>query len=178
MSNVLIGIIGVILFIGLALAGALILGDDFKNASSSTGAAAISSDLQQIAAAANMYQLKTGSPLLAANYRTNIQTLVPRFLKTNKRNPITNEIYATTDINGSGAGTNPVHHIYTAIGPGGNEKAKRIYYEIESQANNPNPDAAIAGSTPAQYLARANAASGPGCIFYIPENRYIAFIKI
>ena len=82
MSNVLIGIIGVILFIGLALAGALILGDDFKASRSSTVAAAMISQVDQIAKARQMYTLKLGQP-----YTGNAAGLVPRFLKTVPINP-------------------------------------------------------------------------------------------
>ena len=79
MSNVLIGIIGVILFIGLALAGALILGSDFTSASSSSKAAATVSTLQQVQSAIEMYRLKTG----VREIRTqDTSFLVPRFLKT------------------------------------------------------------------------------------------------
>ncbi len=88
MSNVLIGIIGVILFIGLALAGALILGDDFKTANSGTRAAAILSQGRQIQHALSMYYIKTGSPLpyTISGARTTTSDLMPRFLK-----PFSNE---------------------------------------------------------------------------------------
>lgn len=79
MSNVLIGIIGVILFIGLALAGALILGDDFKSASSSSQAAAVVSQLQQTQSAIEMWRLKTGQRQIMTQ---DTSFLVPRFLKT------------------------------------------------------------------------------------------------
>jgi len=85
MSNVLIGIIGVILFIGLALAGALILGDDFKGANNSAKAAAIISVMDQTASAVNMYGLKTGSPYPAGP----TTGLVPRFLKVSNSVPLT-----------------------------------------------------------------------------------------
>ena len=82
MSNVLIGIIGVILFIGLALAGALILGDDFTSASASSKASSVMSQVQQVASAISMYNLKTGRTMTAADYSSNGQALlVPRFLK-------------------------------------------------------------------------------------------------
>jgi hypothetical protein len=77
MSNVLIGIIGVILFIGLALAGALILGDDFKSASNESKAAAVMTTLSQLSSGANMYNLKTGAPYASDQ----ITSLVPRFVK-------------------------------------------------------------------------------------------------
>ncbi len=84
MSNVLIGIIGVILFIGLALAGALILGDDFRTATSDTQAAATAAQLQQVTAAVNMWKLKTGQSIVP-NQSTAF--LVPRFLKVQAVNP-------------------------------------------------------------------------------------------
>jgi hypothetical protein len=78
MSNVLIGIIGVILFIGLALAGALILGDDFRSASNSSKAAALASQMKQMVDAAEMRKLKLGVALTPS---TDASFLVPRFLK-------------------------------------------------------------------------------------------------
>lgn len=83
MSNVLIGIIGVILFIGLSLAGAVILGTDFMTASSSSRAAYAVQQLQQAASAAQMYKLKTGREL----YEGDEQKLAPRFLKEWPNNP-------------------------------------------------------------------------------------------
>jgi hypothetical protein len=87
MSNVLIGIIGVILFIGLALAGALILGDDFKSANNDSKAAAVQSQLKQVADAVNMAVLKTGRPVMAGQVDVN-SALLPRFLRSAPVNPI------------------------------------------------------------------------------------------
>jgi hypothetical protein len=84
MSNVLIGIIGVILFIGLALAGALILGDDFRSATNETQAAAAVSQLQQVKAAVDMWKLKTGQSTIM---NQNTAFLTPRFLKIPAVNP-------------------------------------------------------------------------------------------
>ena len=84
MSNVLIGIIGVILFIGLALAGALILGDDFLTASSSSRAVAELSRGKQIMHAVNMHDLKTGKKFGYRHEdgsRSYPGELEPRFLK-------------------------------------------------------------------------------------------------
>lgn len=55
MSNVLIGIIGVILFIGLALAGALFLGPRFQESRNLSIASADMQVMQQIANATNLY---------------------------------------------------------------------------------------------------------------------------
>ncbi len=60
MSNVLIGIIGVILFIGLALAGALFLGPRFQNTSNETEAARYISEGAQISRAFELYGLNEG----------------------------------------------------------------------------------------------------------------------
>jgi len=81
---VLIGIIGVILFIGLALAGALILGDDFRTATASSQAAAASQTMLQIQSAIGMWKLKTGQSSLPNG---NTAFLAPRFLKTAAPNP-------------------------------------------------------------------------------------------
>lgn len=79
MSNVLIGIIGIILFIGLALAGALILGSDFLESSAASRGAVYTSQAQQISNAVAMYEMKTGR---AVSTTTDLNFLVPRFLKT------------------------------------------------------------------------------------------------
>lgn len=60
MSNVLIGIIGVILFIGLAMAGALFLGDRFRSSSNDSKGAALVQQLQQASSAASMYAADSG----------------------------------------------------------------------------------------------------------------------
>ena len=60
MSNVLIGIIGVILFIGLALAGALFLGPRFQESTNNSKASAAVQAVSQVASAANMYNVQEG----------------------------------------------------------------------------------------------------------------------
>ncbi len=61
MSNVLIGIIGVILFIGLALAGALFLGPRFQESTNNSKASAAVQAVSQVAHAVNMYQAQEGA---------------------------------------------------------------------------------------------------------------------
>ncbi len=61
MSNVLIGIIGVILFIGLALAGALFLGERFQQSRNASNAASVMTSLDQMANAASMRRVMIGS---------------------------------------------------------------------------------------------------------------------
>lgn len=67
MSNVLIGIIGVILFIGLALAGALFLGPRFQQATNVSKSAAVVSGIDQVAKAAKMRKVSTGSTGIAGS---------------------------------------------------------------------------------------------------------------
>lgn len=60
MSNVLIGIIGVILFIGLALAGALFLGPRFQESTNNSRASAAVQAVAQVSSAANMFRVQEG----------------------------------------------------------------------------------------------------------------------
>jgi hypothetical protein len=60
MSNVLIGIIGVILFIGLALAGALFLGPRFQQSKLQGQVAAVTMQVDQISKAYDMYKAMEG----------------------------------------------------------------------------------------------------------------------
>jgi len=93
MSNVLIGIIGVILFIGLALAGALFLGDQFKKATARTNASIIIGQISQMTQALEMYRLKTG---IAKPTCQTVEFLVPRFLKSV---PVSPTVIAKTTTN-------------------------------------------------------------------------------
>ena len=102
MSNVLIGIIGVILFIGLALAGALILGDDFTSARIDSRATLVVTRLQQMQSAIEMHRLKTGSPLMV---QAGLQSLVPRFLKVVPDNPTRGTPPYLSNETGDGTGT-------------------------------------------------------------------------
>jgi type II secretory pathway pseudopilin PulG len=63
MSNVLIGIIGVILFIGLALAGALFLGPRFQEATNASRASAMVQSVSQIASALDLRALNAGQSI-------------------------------------------------------------------------------------------------------------------
>lgn len=110
MSNVLIGIIGVILFIGLALAGALFLGSRFQEASSVSKAAAVMQAISQVRQAREMYELQEGKPYKDVN----IGELVSQgYLKSRPDNPIgaqmvsfaTNAVNAPVSISGSEGST-------------------------------------------------------------------------
>jgi hypothetical protein len=156
-SNVLIGIIGVILFIGLALAGALILGDDFRSASNDTQAAALVAQMQQTQSALDMWRLKTGRSTFPNG---DTAFLVPRFLKIASYNPtalgranpgsymwqprFNNDIYADPTDEGA---VPTASHLMTIIGPNTDGKSRAVCQVIADQfssgtiiINNPSPN--------------------------------------
>jgi hypothetical protein len=174
MSNVLIGIIGVILFIGLALAGALILGDDFKSSSAEAKAAAISSMMQQSAQAINMYQLKTGKVLPSA-YAGDYATFIgPRFIKTTPVNPVNGMGFLVTH-QGGGHDASPAVLIYTSLG--NDAPAKSVCKAIEDMAGTVDTEAAV---QPTSYAARTAANRRFGCVNNAgyPGGMYQAYIPI
>lgn len=180
MSNVLIGIIGVILFIGLALAGALILGDDFRSSKSSSSAATTVAQLQQIVAAINMSNLKTGTPLLATTYDTNTTLLIPRFLKVAPVNPLNRAGYRTVDVDGFGRAL-PVDHVYTILGLPNDAVAKATCRAIEEQNGAADPDVAIADVTTVPgWATRIGSSKGVGCFLYTAttEKGWVAFLRV
>ena len=86
MSNVLIGIIGVILFIGLALAGALFLGPRFQESTNNSKASAAVQAVSQVASAAAMYRLQEGVAV-TTNQNTNM-LVASKYLKSPPVNTI------------------------------------------------------------------------------------------
>jgi hypothetical protein len=177
MSNVLIGIIGVILFIGLALAGALILGDDFKTANAGSKAAAITSTLQQVSQAANMYQLKRGV-VIPSSTANNVTTLLfnAKSLKTAATNPYNGlEIFAVDA--GGAHNANRATFLYTNVGFTGDEAAKRICLSIEESAGAANP---LDVTTARPFLTKTTSDPRIGCVLnsgYTPAL-YQAYIPI
>jgi hypothetical protein len=73
MSNVLIGIIGVILFIGLALAGALFLGPRFQESTNNSRAAANIQAVTQITNAMELYKTQEGEAFDYSRYPGNLE---------------------------------------------------------------------------------------------------------
>lgn len=173
-SNVLIGIIGVILFIGLALAGALILGDDFRGASAESKAAAIASLMQQSAQAVNMYQLKTGRILPSSAAENYAAVIGPRFLKTSPLNPVNGNPFLVNN-QGGGHDSTPSVQIYTSLG--NDVIAKAVCKAIEGMAGVVDTEAAV---QPAPYRDRTTANKRLGCLNNdgYPGGMYQAYIPI
>jgi hypothetical protein len=110
-SNVLIGIIGVILFIGLALAGALFLGPRFQEATLNSKAAAMTQSVHQIASAASLYEMQEGRQLTAANAGAVTNTLVSAgYLKSPPVNPVASWTFDGNTDTGTYAGKVTVVH--------------------------------------------------------------------
>jgi hypothetical protein len=86
-SNVLIGIIGVILFIGLALAGALFLGERFAQSRNTSVAASTIQAVTQVTNGINLYNTENGSPMAAATDPNVLADPAARYLKSIPTNP-------------------------------------------------------------------------------------------
>ncbi len=171
MSNVLIGIIGVILFIGLALAGALFLGPRFQSASNDSKAAAMVQQLQQASDAAAMYTLNTGSPLPGGPLADS--PLIGEYLKHDLQNPLEN---------GGPA------YLYNAAGEIGGEsrfvgmvlKNGRNSQEICEAVQRASGQITSSGQFNDSAFARSEVAGlnlRGGCL-YLDENRYLVFSSI
>ena len=175
MSNVLIGIIGVILFIGLALASASILGEDFMTASATSRAAAVSSQMQQLSSGINTLSYRR-SITLPANIGEGFAQQLVNYgaIKSIPRNPVNNNAYFPVDRN-AGTSGGPIGAIYTIIGT--DSYARDVCFAIEEQSGNPNPEAAI--STPVAFATKLAAQPRLGCLMNSSMgNTYTAYIAV
>jgi type II secretory pathway pseudopilin PulG len=94
-SNVLIGIIGVILFIGLALAGALFLGPRFQESTNNSKASAVVQAVSQVAQATNMFVVQEGTvPSTMSDLVTS------KYLKSPPSNPVSPVSFVILDDDG------------------------------------------------------------------------------
>ena len=176
MSNVLIGIIGVILFIGLALAGATILGADFMTAGASAQAAIVSSHMNQIAQGVQTLQARRGITLPASTAGNIGSTLVSyRALEEIPVNPIVpGSSYVAANAQGGNDGTQ-MRLIYTDLGD--SRIARDTCFAIEEQAGNPNPAGVVDVST--KFDVRATQAPRLGCMMdYYINDHYVAYIPV
>ncbi len=165
MSNVLIGIIGVILFIGLALAGALFLGPRFQEATLNSKTAAMAQAMSQVANASEMYFTMTGRHITVDGSNA---LVTGGYLKEQIRNPVSG---APIVLNTFPGVTRDQASVYTYIGYGAD--AKKVCKEIERQGGAQDPEAAMA--TVSDWGARVVANRRFGCMrFEIdgPENYY------
>lgn len=120
MSNVLIGIIGVILFIGLALAGALFLGPRFQESTNNSKASAAVQAVSQIASAANMSNVQGGAAVKSDATVASLQTA--QYLKAVPSNP-TSTIYPAMLTTGAGEQISTANAEYVVMQLQGNAAA-------------------------------------------------------
>jgi hypothetical protein len=179
LSNVLIGIIGVILFIGLALAGALILGEDFRDSQNDSKAAAASQQLAQAAEAVTMNNIKKGTSILPgrlANGDPRTAELVPRFLKNVPVNPTSSSSPAwLLAADGSLTVGNAAYVIFD-LGP----TALPICDSINRQANGidtPTTAGAITSTHMTRNVGCMITSTTNGSIGLLPGD-HVAYIKI
>jgi len=120
MSNVLIGIIGVILFIGLALAGALFLGPRFQESTNNSKAAMAVQGVSQIASAIQLRNLNEGSSLPSS---ASIQTDLVNagYLKAVPKNPSGTASTYLAD-GGGGQTSSPIVYIIMPLAVEGGAK--------------------------------------------------------
>ncbi|HQS95702.1 MAG TPA: hypothetical protein PK823_04320, partial [Novosphingobium sp.] len=78
MVHVLMGLVGVAVIVGMVFASSSYIGDKFNFASSSTLAAAATSQVQQTQSAVEMWRIKMGQTIV---YNQDTAFLRPRFLK-------------------------------------------------------------------------------------------------
>ena len=156
MSNVIIGIIGVILFIGLAIAGTTILGRDFMTAGSSSVAAVVSSHLQQIAQAAQAQKARRGTIIASstADYPGALVSLGA--LKAVPVNPLRpGNVYDVTSA-AFGKDSSEAAFVYTQLGPQNDQRAHDACLAIEETVGSANPAARVDAAVDPVASAQAN----------------------
>jgi hypothetical protein len=169
MSNVLIGIIGVILFIGLALAGALFLGPRFQESTNNSKASAIIQRIAQTANAVNMYEVQEGSRI--AGDSAGITTLVSMgYMKSAP--PTDSTVNRIIPINASGGVTgDPAFIIADLAG----DNARAVCESIERQSGGTT---ANVGTAPTEWPNKTK--RHQGCYYNgtVGAGAYLAYVRI
>ena len=101
MSNVLIGIVGVILFIALALVGAFYFGPSTRTSIDEAGAQGSARSLAAVASAVSVHDREMEATTPSG---TDSSALVPDYLPSVQRNPVNGESIVLLDVNGSTTG--------------------------------------------------------------------------
>jgi hypothetical protein len=146
-SNVLIGIIGVILFIGLALAGALFLGERFSEASINSDAAIVSNNLKQMADAARMMATQEGRTMMEHDHTLLVGGGYLKALPKNHLYPSSNQEQHTYQLSYNGENPNAprgleAHYVVLFLYDGtlaGDAKMTKICEAIARQSGQSAP---------------------------------------
>ena len=162
MSNVLIGIIGVILFIGLALAGALFLGPRFQESTNASKASAIIQSISQTANAANMYRVQEGKQI--ASDTAGIESLVDKgYMKVAP--PLNEVVSRIIPINEGGGVTGAPSYVIANLS---GSNAKAVCEAIERQSGGTISNASVAWGDKVK--------NQQGC--YLNSGEYLAYVRI
>ena len=132
MSNVLIGIIGVILFIGLALAGALFLGPRFQESTNNSRASAAVQAVSQVSSAANMYNVQEGQTVIDGAVAEDSAIRTGGYLKSVPANPTGGPGVPTVETITTGTAPNTVTTRFVRMTLGGTN-AESICKAINKQ---------------------------------------------
>jgi hypothetical protein len=172
MSNVLIGIIGVILFIGLALAGALFLGPRFQDAGNRGKAATVQAQLKQVVDAVSLARLKTGRSVLVGEVGI-YSPLMPRFLKTPPSNPVRQG--ASYFLLDEGGGQTAGGEAVTAVAYlNRDEVSRKICEDIDRSAGRTRPGQTFDATT--RSFAAAAIVGTTGCMWN--GSAFLVFHKL
>lgn len=173
MSNVIIGIIGVILFIGLAVASATILGTDFMTAAASSKAAAVTSHLQQIAQASQGLKARRGATAPSNAPSFGAALVAQNALKSVPINPMvpSNPYLAANAAFGQDG--SDAAYVYTTLGVGGDKRARDVCFAIEETAGNANPAAVVDAQV--DIVNRVLSIGRLGCAYAQQTGQYMAF---
>ncbi len=159
MSNVLIGIIGVIFFIGLALAGASYVGSLVTDGTTQRDSAQIVMSLQQTAGAVKIYNIRNRS--WVPNNFTAVDTMISAgIMKARPTNPTLPGSYPlVVDSTGSLTGNRPT---YVIMYLGQSEQARDACIEVEIQNGNTDRTDPAVMAQQISFVSRANTTKG-GC---------------
>ena len=174
MSNVLIGIIGVILFIGLALAGALFLGPRFQESSNTSKASAITTVMKQVADATSLYELNEGVQLKAVSANQYAGFLAPGYLKSIPVLPHSGLPVQLIDHSGSNISGSRAVMYYSNIGT--DAQAKAICREIEKGAGAADPAESQDPAKVASWDGWTNSHKRIGCLLNAYSGNYQAYV--
>jgi hypothetical protein len=158
-SNVIIGIIGVILFIGLALAGASYVGQLVTDGTTQRDATIAMTSLQQTATAVRLYAIRNHRWL--QNGMNAVDVMVNNgVLATRPNNPITRSNFPiVVDVNGGLTSDRPA---YVIMYLGQDESARDACIEIEMQHGNVDRTDPTVMQQTIPFVNRANKQKG-GC---------------
>ena len=158
MSNVLIGIIGVILFIGLALAGAVYVGQLVLDGTTQRNAGVVTASVTQTAAAVRMYGMRNRRPLAPGTDAVD-RLIAAGGMSARPQNPLVDADYPmVVDANGSLTG-NPA---FVLMYLGQTSQARDACIEFEIANGHADRTATTTMEQTIAFTSRATTAS-PGC---------------